>query len=91
MDPKTELLERLSIALTEGQGDFTEADLALAFKEVKKMLVQGQIGNLIIEGRVKLRISDGTVLYSAAKGEEGPSEAMPLETLIDNVRDAEDQ
>lgn len=89
MDPKVELLERLSAALTRGQGGFTEEDLALAYEEVFNMLLQGQIGNLIIEGKLGLRINDGTVLYSAAKDGEESDEAVPLEMLIENVRGAE--
>ncbi len=64
MDPKVELLERISAALTRGQGGFTEEDLALAFEEVYDLLIQGQFANLVIEGQLDLRISDGTVLYS---------------------------
>jgi len=89
MDPKTELLGRLSEALTRGQGEFTEGDLALAFEEVFKMLIQAQFGELILEGKLNLRISDGTVLYTAAKHGEGSDEAVPLEVLIENVRSAE--
>jgi hypothetical protein len=91
MDPKTELLHRLSIALTRGQGGFTEEDLALAFEEVFNMLVQGQLGNLIMEGELNLRINEGTVLYSAAKDGQGPEEPLPLETLIENMRSTEDR
>jgi len=90
MDPKTELLNRLSEALTRGQDGFTEEELSLAFEEVFKMLIQGQIGELILEGRLDLRIDDGTVLYSATEGGGVPlSEPMPLEMLIENVRGAE--
>ena len=90
--PKTELLSRLSEALTRGQDGFTEEELALAFEEVFKMLVQGQIGELILEGRLDLRISDQTVMYSATDGGGVPlSEPVPLETLIENVRSAEGQ
>lgn len=89
---KTELLSRLSEALTRGQDGFTEEELALAYEEVFKMLIQGQIGELILEGRLDLRINDETVLYSAADGGGVPlPEAMPLETLIENVRSAEGQ
>ncbi|MDX6609196.1 MAG: hypothetical protein QOF85_1121 [Solirubrobacterales bacterium] len=90
MDPKTELLSRLSEALTRGQDGFTEEELSLAFEEVFKMLVQGQIGELILEGRLDLRINDETVLYSATEGGGVPlSEPMPLEMLIENVRGAD--
>jgi hypothetical protein len=90
MDPKAELLNRLSAALTRGQGGFSEEDLALAFKEVYGLLIQGQIGNLVTEGELDLTIRDGTVIYSAAKDGEVPLiEAVPLETLIENVRSAE--
>ena len=83
MDPKTELLSRLSEALTRGQDGFTQ-------EEVFKMLIQGQIGELILEGRLDLRIKDETVLYSAADGGGVPlSEPMPLEMLIENVRGTE--
>lgn len=92
MDPKAELLNRLSAALSRGQGGFTQEDLALAFKEVFDMLIKGQIGNLVIEEEPDLSIRDGTVLYSAAKDGEVPlTEAVPLETLIENVRSAEGQ
>ena len=67
VDPKHELLERLSEALTRGQEDFTEEELALAFEEVFKMLIQAQHGELILEGKLNLRVSNGTVLYTAAK------------------------
>jgi hypothetical protein len=54
------------------------------------MLVQGQIGELILEGRLDLRINEETVLYSATEGGGVPlSEPMPLEMLIENVRGAE--
>jgi len=89
MDPKAELLERLCAALTRGQGGFTEEDLALAFEEVYNMLVQGQLGSLVIEGELNLSISDGKVLYSTAKGGGGPDEALPLEMLVENMRSAE--
>ena len=91
MDPQVELLSTLSVALTRGQGGFTEEDLALAFEEVYNMLIQGQLGNLVIEGELNLRISDGTVLFSAAKDGEGSDEPLPLETLIENMRSAEDR
>lgn len=67
MDPKAELLHRLSVALTRGQGGFTEGDLALAFEEIYNLLIHGQLGNLVMEGVLNLKISKGTVLYSAAK------------------------
>lgn len=90
MDPKTELLERLSAALTRGQGGFTEEELALAFKEVYGMLIQGQIASLVTEGELDLRVSDGTIIYGPAKDGQVPSpEAVPLETLIENVRSTE--
>ena len=91
MDPKIVLLSRLSAALTRGQGGFTEDDLAVAFKEVYGLLMQGQIGNLVVEEELNLKISDGEIFYSrATKGTE-PEEAMPLETLIENMRSAEGQ
>jgi hypothetical protein len=89
MDPKRELLERLSDALTRGQGGFTEEELALAYKEVYDMLIQAQLGELVLEGRLDLLINDGTVLYTIAKNGPGSDEAVPLETLIENVRSAE--
>jgi len=89
VDPKRELLERLSEALTRGQGGFTEEDLALAFEEVFKMLIQGQLGDLIVEGKLNLKISDGTVFYTVAKHGQGSDRAVPLEVLIDNARGAE--
>lgn len=90
MDPKIVLLGLLSAALTRGQGGFTEDDLALAHEEFRGMLVQGQIASLVAEGKLDLRISDGTILYSAAEGGPVPlAEPMPLETLIENVRRAE--
>jgi hypothetical protein len=90
MNPKTELLIRLSEALTRGQHSFTEEELARAYEEVFKMLIQGQIGELILEGRLDLRINEETVLYSATEGGGVPlSEPMPLEMLIENVRGAE--
>jgi hypothetical protein len=91
MDPKRELLERLSEALTRGQDGFTEEELALAYKEVFKMLIQAQLGELILEGQLDLSVSDGTVLYTIAKNGQGSGEAVPLETLIENVRSAEGQ
>lgn len=89
MDPKVELLGRLSEALTRGQGEFTEKDLALAYEEVFKMLIQAQLGELIVEGRLNLRVSDGTVLFTMAKNGQGSKEAVPLEVLIENMRGAE--
>ncbi len=88
MDPKIELLGKLTDALTRGQGGFTEEDLALAFEEVHNMLIQGQLGELVVEGRLNLKISDGTVLYSVENG-QALSEALPLEMLIQNMRSAE--
>jgi hypothetical protein len=86
MNPKTELLERLSAALTRGQGGFTEEDLALAYAEVVNLLTQGQLGNLVIEGELDLTIRDGTVLYSRADG-DASAEPLPLEMLIKNMPD----
>jgi hypothetical protein len=92
MDPKTELLGRLSAALSRGQGGFTKEELALAFEEVYNLLIQGQLGSLIIDGELDLMIKEGTVFYSAAKDGQVPlTEAVPLETLIKNVRSAEGQ
>ena len=91
MDPKIELLDRLSVALTRGRGGFTEDDLAVAFKEVCGLLMQGQIGNLVIEEELDLMVSDGEIFYSRAAKGAGPEEAMPLETLIENMRSAEGQ
>lgn len=89
MKPTTELLSILSSALSRGQGGFTEEDLAIAFKEVHKMLIQGQIGMLVLEGELSLNIKDGTVLYTAAKNGDEPGEALPLEILIENMRGTE--
>lgn len=89
MNPTTELLNILGIALTRGQGGFTEDDLALAFEEVHKMLVQGQLGALVLEGELVLTIDEGTVLYSTAENEGGPGEPLPLEMLVENMRSAE--
>lgn len=89
VDPKIELLGKLSEALTRGQGEFTEEDLALAYEEVFKMLLQAQLGELVIEGKLNLRITDGTVLYTIAMDGQGSEEAVPLEVLIENVRSAE--
>jgi len=91
MDPKIVLLSRLSAALTRGQGGFTEDDLAVAFKEVYDLLMQGQIGNLVVEEELNLTISSGEILYSRATKGTGLEEAMPLETLIENMRSAEGQ
>jgi len=91
MDPKRELLERISEALTRGQDGFTEEELALAYEGVFKMLIQAQLGELIVEGRLNLKVSDGTVLYTITKNGQGSDEAVPLETLIENVRSAEGQ
>lgn len=91
MDPKIALLSRLRTALTRGQGGFTDNDLAVAFKEVYGLLMQGQIGNLVIEEELDLTISDGKILYSRAAKGTGPEGAMPLETLIENMRSAEGQ
>lgn len=55
------------------------------------MLLQAQLGELVIEGKLNLRITDGTVLYTLAKDGQGANEAVPLETLIENVRSAEGQ
>ena len=55
------------------------------------MLIQAQLGELILKGRLNLKISDGTVLYTIAKNGQGSDEAVPLETLIENVRSAEGQ
>jgi hypothetical protein len=38
--------------------------LTLALKEVYGLLIQGQIGNLVIEEELDLTISEGTVFYS---------------------------
>lgn len=90
MDPKIVLLDLLSAALTRGQGGFTEEDLALAYREIQGMLIQGQFASLVAEGKLDLRVSDGTILYSAAEDSPVPlAEPMPLETLIENVRSAE--
>jgi hypothetical protein len=90
MNPKTELLGRLSEALSRGQGDFTEKELALAFEEVYDLLIQGQLGSLIMEGELDLTVKEGTVFYSATKDGQVPlTKAVPLETLIENVRGAE--
>jgi hypothetical protein len=89
MDPKTELLSRLSEALTRGQGGFTEEELALAYDEVFNMLIQAQLGELILEGKLDLRVTDGTVRYTGTKHGQGSDEAVPLEVLIENVRSAE--
>lgn len=53
------------------------------------MLIQAQLGELIVEGRLNLRITDGTVLYTVAKNGPRSDEAVPLGTLIENVRSAE--
>jgi hypothetical protein len=55
------------------------------------MLIQAQLGELIVEGSLDLKISDGTVLYTIATNGRGSNEAVPLETLIENVRSAEGQ
>jgi hypothetical protein len=91
MDPKRELLERLSEALTRGQDGFTEEELGLAYEEVLNMLIQAQLGELILEGRLDLKIRNRTVLYTIAKNGQGSGEAVPLEKLIKNVRSAEGQ
>ena len=89
MNPKTELLNILGIALSRGQGDFTEEELALAFEEVHNLLIQGQLGTLVVEGELNLSIEEGTVLYSVAKNEDGHGEPLPLEMLIENMRSTE--
>jgi hypothetical protein len=89
MDPKTALLHRLGAALTRGQGDFTEEDLTLAFEEIYRLMLQGQIASLVIEGKLNMRIHDGTVVYWAAEESGEPGEALPLEILIENMRSAE--
>lgn len=52
------------------------------------MLIQAQLGELILEGRLNLKVSDGRGLYPMAKNGQGSDEAVPLETLIENVRSA---
>lgn len=61
----------------------------MAFDEVHKLLIQGQLGTLVLEGELNLNINDGTVLYTAAKDGDEPGEALPLEILIENMRRTE--
>ena len=89
MNLTTELLKILGIALTRGQGGFTEEELALAFEEIHNLLIQGQLGTLVLEGELNLIINEGTVLYSAAGTEDGPGKPLPLESLIENMRNTE--
>jgi hypothetical protein len=88
MEPKTELLQRLSAALTRGQGEFSEEDLALAFREVYGMFIQSQLLALVIDEKLNVGVKDGTVFYAAVNG-ENESKPMPLEMLVENMRSAE--
>lgn len=89
MNSKTEIRRILSVPLSQGQGDFpTKSWLSLS-REVHNLLVQGQLGMLVLEGQLNLSIEDGTVLYAAANARDEPGEALPLESLIETVRGTE--
>jgi hypothetical protein len=54
-------------------------------------LLKAELGMLVLEGELTLSVKNGTVLYSRAKHEGGSSEPLPLEGLIETMRDLENR
>lgn len=77
-----DVLEAVAEALTEGQGDFSEKDLAVAYKEIEDSLRQGAIAQLVLDGRITMQVQDGKVLYTTPG--EKPSTPTPLLRIIEN-------
>ena len=84
MEIDQELLEKVSIALTRGQGEWTEEQLAAAYQDVLSNKIAGTLAAMLEEGLLVLHVKeDGEVLYEAMGGDEISSS---VEALIRSAR-----
>lgn len=58
------MLKAIAVALTEGQGQFDEAELEIAYQEINDAMIKGTAASLVLEGEAALRVVDGTVAYT---------------------------
>ena len=58
MDIDEELLKVVAVALTRGQGAFSEDELAAAYQEVWANRIAGTFVELLLEGQLALRVND---------------------------------
>jgi hypothetical protein len=86
MEMDQHVLKAVAAALTEGQDNFTEEELAKAYQEIMDSLVRGNLAILILEGNASLLFDEGTLLYSAPGHESVPSSPASLEVLIESAR-----
>jgi len=79
MEIDQELLKKVSVALTKGQGKWTEEQLEAAYDQVFGDKVAGTLAAMIEEGLLVLRLrEDGEVVYGTMENDETSS----VEALI---------
>ncbi len=66
MELSREQCHAIALALTEGQGGFTEEELAQACNEIAIALVAGEMAALALEGQLLLKLKDGELSYEAS-------------------------
>ena len=64
MDIDETLLKIVAVALTEGQGAFTKDELFAAYQQVAMDRIAGTFAELLLEGQLVLRVSEGEVKYA---------------------------
>ncbi len=71
MEIDQELLKKVSIALTKGQGEWTEEQLESAYQEVLGNKIAGTLAAMLEEGLLVLHVKeDGEVVYGAMGDDE---------------------
>ena len=101
MDIEEELLKIVAVALTRGQGAFTEDELFAAYEQVYKDHVAGTFAALLLEGQLVLQVSDKEVQYlgleladkldSADNRFSDAEIAAAVEALISSARPPDEQ
>jgi len=69
-----DVLKAVAAALGEGQGEYDETELAGAYQEISDGLVKGAAADLVLDGKVALRVENGTVLYTDLDGGDAAQE-----------------
>jgi len=84
MEIDQELLKKVSVALTKGQGKWTEEQLAAAYEQVFGDKIAGTLATMLEEGFLVLKVrEDGEIVYGAMGNDEI---SASVEALIRSTR-----
>jgi hypothetical protein len=66
------LLQAVSVALTSGQGEWTQEELGDAYNQVAGDRLAGMLASMVEERQLALVVEDGEVKYASPPGAPAP-------------------